>query len=239
MKKNGFTSTLILALLISTLTFTVLVQVASANPFMPSGSWSSEPIPPSIEVQSQNGALTYWNGSDVWLNFTVTKPVTNWYSAGTFRYPDYYATTFGNLSQVRFSVDGQQEKVASSVSESKLKKYALYNPLGGILQYSVNLGWLPVGNHTINIIAEGRAYFGNLTHSAFSDSFPIDTDSSDKTKPVQSSLKNNFVVDGVAPIPPPESFPTLPVLAGLTAVVVVASVGLLVYFKKHSVKVPR
>ena len=215
-----------LTLLISTLIITLIVQAASANPFMPSGSWSDEPVPPSIEIQSPNGTYC-WNGSDVWLKFTVTKPVTNWYSAGSISYPDYYATTFGNLSQVRFSIDGQQEQIARNFSESALKVYKLYVPTGGILHYSVNVGRLPVGNHTIIINAEGSAYFGNLTHGAFSDSFPVDADASDKTKPVNSSLQDSFLVNGVAP----NALPIQPFAVALAAIVALAGAGLLVYFR--------
>ena len=235
MNGKALALTFILALLISMLAVTLIVHVASANPFMPSGSWSDEPTPPSINVQSPNETLNYWSGSDVWLNFTVTEPVTNWYSTESFSYPDYYATTLGNLTQVRFSIDGKQENIASKISESALKIGKVYNPQGGVLRFSVNLGRLSVGQHTININAEGSAYYGNLTHSAFSDSFPIDTDESDKTKLVHSSVQSNFVVDGVAPSisVPPEPFPTVPVVAVSAAILAVAGAGLLVYFKKQ------
>ena len=131
MKRTAIALLIILALLISTLGATLLVQVVTANPFMPNGSWSDEPIPPSINVQSPTESFNYWNGSDVWLNFTVAEPLTNWYSAGSISYPDYYATTLGNLTQVSFSIDGKQENNASKISESPLRSYKVYNPTGG------------------------------------------------------------------------------------------------------------
>ncbi len=199
---------------------------------MPSGSWSDEPIPPSISIQSPTESLNYWNGSDVWLNFTVAEPLTNWYSTGSISYPDYYATTLGNLTQVSFSIDGKQENNVSKISESPLKSYKVYNPMSGLLHFSVNLGRLTVGQHKIDITADGSAYYGNLTHSAFSDSFPIDTDKSDKTKFLSSSLQRNFVVDDFAPITFMVPFPTASVAIVSSVGVAVVGVGLLVYFKR-------
>ena len=233
MKRTSLALTLLLALSVPMLATTLLVHVATANPFMPSGSWSDEPIPPSINIQSPTESFSYWNGSDVWLNFTVAEPVTNWYSTGSISYPDYYATTLGNLTQVSFSLDGKQENHATKISESALRSYKLYNPTGGLLHFSVNLGRLPVGQHTIYINAEGAAYYGNLTHSAFSDSFPIDTDESDKTRLLSSSLQSNFVVDGVATDTSMEPFPTATVAAVSGAAVILVGAGLLVYFKKR------
>jgi hypothetical protein len=232
MKRKGPALTRILSLLISTLAATLLVHVATANPFMPSGSWSDEPIPPSINVQSPSETQNYHSGSDVWLNFTVTEPLTNWYSTESFRYPKTYATTSGNLTQVRFSLDGKQDIPVSKISESALKNSGLYNPQGGVLHFSVNLGQLSVGQHTIDINAEGSTYYGNLTHSSWSDSFQNYVQASDKTKIVHSSLQSSFVVDGVKPSTPLEPFPTLSILAISAAIVAVACVGSVVYFKK-------
>ena len=225
MKRKGFALTLILALLISTSVATLFVHVATANPFMPSGSWSDEPIPPSINVQSPSESLNYWNGSNVWLNFTVTAPLTSWYSTESFRYPDFYATTLGNVTQVRFSLDGKPDVPVSKISESALKNSSLYNPQWGLLHFSVNLGQLSVGTHTILISAEGSAYYGNLTHDSWSDAFQHD-----KTKLVNNSMQSNFVVGASSP---PEPFPTVPVMAVSAAIVAVAGAGLLVYSKKR------
>ncbi len=232
MKRASQALTILLALSVPMLSASLFVHVVSANPFMPSGSWSDEPIPPSISIQSPTESLNYWNGSDVWLNFTVAEPLTNWYSTGSISYPDYYATTLGNLTQVSFSIDGKQENNVSKISESPLKSYKVYNPMSGLLHFSVNLGRLPVGQHKINITADGSAYYGNLTHSAFSDSFPIDTDKSDKTKFLSSSLQRNFVIDDFAPITFMAPFPTASVAIVSSVGVAVVGVGLLVYFKR-------
>ena len=232
MKSSRLALTILLLFFISMLSPALLVHFVSANPFMPSGSWSDQPMPPTISIQSPIESLNYWNGSDVWLNFTVTEPLTNWYSTGTISYPNYYATTLGNLTRVSFSIDGKQESNLSKISESPLKSYKIYNPKGGLLHFSVNLGRLPVGQHTINITADGSAYYGNLTHSAFSDSFPIDTDRSDKTKLLSSSLQRNFVVDDSFMAPFPTALVATVSLFGVASV----GAGLLIYFKRRKDK---
>ena len=236
MKSAARALTILLLFFLPLLSLSLFVDVVSANPFMPSGSWSDEPIPPSISIQSPTESLNYWSGSDVWLNFTVAEPLTNWYSAGSISYPDYYATTLGNLTQVSFSIDGKQANNLSKISESPLKSYKIYNPKSGLLHFSVNLGRLPVGRHTINITADGSAYYGNLTHSAFSDSFPIDTDKSDKTKFLSSSLQRNFVVDDAPPITFMTPFSPASVATVSLFGVVVVGASLLVYFRRRKGK---
>ncbi len=84
-----------------------------------------------------------------------------------------------------------------------------------------------MGRHTIVINAEGSGYYGNLTHSAFSDSFILDVQESDKTKLVSSSASIDFNVDGDPPITQ-----TLPIIAVTAGIVAVAGAGSLVYLKK-------
>jgi hypothetical protein len=179
-------------MLLSTLAVTtLLVNVGTANPFMPSGSWSDEPIPPSIDIQSPSEKLHYWTGSDVWLDFTVNVPLTPWYSPSMKPYPDHYATTFGTISRVRFSIDGKAENNTDRVSEYQ-----------GILTFSVNLGRLSVGWHTIEINAEGMARYGNLNHDIYLGS-QYSFKESTRTKFVSSSASISFVVDEVRPTTPP------------------------------------
>ena len=200
MNRKTLALTLILALLIPTLAATLLVHVVTANPFMPIGSWSDDPIPPSISVQSPSETLNYQSGNDVWLNFTVTVPMTWWYSTKSgYLYPDHYATTFGNVTQVHFSVDEKQESNANKTSELYYTNLRDLLTKPSELYFSNNLGQLSVGRHTVIISAEGSGYYGNLTHDAFSDNFQYDAQESDKTKLVQSSVQINFVVGGVTP----------------------------------------
>jgi hypothetical protein len=61
-----------LALLMSNLGAMALVHLVTADPYMASGTYHGEPTPPSFNVQSQSEKLTYWIGSDVWPDFTVS-----------------------------------------------------------------------------------------------------------------------------------------------------------------------
>jgi len=238
MKRIALALTLMLALLISTLAVTLLAQVVIANPIMPIGSWSDESTPPSINIQSPSETLNYGDRSDVWLNFTVTMPLTDWYSTKPgYLYPDHYATTPGNVTQVQFFVDEKQENNVN-------KTYAPFGPV----YFSVNLGRLSIGRHTIIISAEGSGYFGNITQEAFSDYFQIYPQKSVKTKPVHSSVQINFVVGEVTTSSTPTETPSptplstqepsqiVTVIAAFLGTIVAAvmvSAGLLVYFRKR------
>jgi len=215
---------------------TQLVNSARADPFMPSGSWSDDPIPPSIDVQSPSENLTYWSERDVWLNFTVTKPSTSWYSTRMNPYPERYATTHGNLTQVNFSLDRKPEMTPDKISEDR-----------GVLSFSVKIGTLPAGRHTITIHAEGFARYGNLTHDIYVNSQYSFNDST-KTKFVETSTDIRFVVTNTDPaaeviIEQPndedelvtsttEPFPTSSV-ATSTMMAIVIGACVLVYFKKR------
>ena len=250
MKRTAIVQLLILGLLISTLTVILHIRIVVANPFMPSGSWSGEPVPPSINVESPSETLNNFYGSDLWLNFTVTVPWTDWYNMHSgdlypkFLYPKSYATTLGTLTEVTFSLDGKAETAVGKISESPLEVSKVYRPYGGVLRFAVNLGYLSVGRHTVVINAEGSAYYGNLTHGAFSDNFAYDLQEGDEIKLVQSSADISFVVGSdfiqdpsptTGPNSTQEPFPTVPVAAVSIASVAIISVGLLLYFKKREV----
>ena len=97
-----------LVFLLAALATELHVKVASANPFMPLGSWSNDPGPPTVNIQSPTDSTNSPSGNNVWLNFTVKAPITEWYSTKQgYLYPDHYATTFGNVTQVLYSLDGK------------------------------------------------------------------------------------------------------------------------------------
>jgi len=179
---------LISGILLSTLAAAILfVSVVTANPYFPEGSWSDEPIPASIDVQSPSEKLQYWIGSDVWLDFTVTVPLTPWYDP----YNQHVATLSGTVTQVSFSLDGKEENNIENISEYQR-----------VLSFSVNLGRLSVGRHAVTIYAEGFARYGNLTHDIHIGSH-YSFEESTKTKFVSSSESISFVVDEVRPTTPP------------------------------------
>lgn len=215
---------------IAALTFMLFVKVALANPFMPSGSWSDEPFAPVITIESPTCTGQYWIGGEVWLNFTVSVPITDWYSTTSHLYPGSYATTMGQLTAVSLSLDGNLQTAPTKVSESPLKASHIYNPQSGISHYSVNLGKLSVGQHNVTITAEGSAYFGNLTHSAFSDSFGQEIQETDQIKQVNNSAQCTFMV-AEQPQTVFYAFPTVLIIAAC-ATTLTAAVGLLFYFRK-------
>jgi hypothetical protein len=149
---------------------------------MPSGSWSDEPIPPSIDVQSPSERLNYDVESDIWLNFSVTVPLTSWYSTSMKPYPDNYATTFGHVTQVSFSLDGRP-----AINLDEIYEYL------GVLSFSVEIGCLSIGKHNIIINAEGLASYGNLTHDIFVGS-QYSFKNSTKAKLVETSKIISFVI---------------------------------------------
>ncbi|MCW4029601.1 MAG: hypothetical protein NWE92_08140 [Candidatus Bathyarchaeota archaeon] len=216
---------------IAALTFMLFVGVALANPFMPSGSWSDEPVAPVIIIESPTWTGQHWIGSEVWLNFTVSVPITDWYSTSHRFYPESYATTMGQLTDVRFSLDDNPEIAANKISESPLKASHIYNPQSGISHYSVNLGQLSAGQHSVTITAEGLAYFGNLTHSAFSDSFGQEIQESDQIRQVNNSAQCTFIVVAQQPTPLSSVSPTVFIIAAF-ATTLTAAVGLLFSFRK-------
>ena len=195
---------------------TQLSNSVRADPFMPSGSWSDEPIPPSIEVQSPSSKkFNYGTESDVWLNFTVTAPLTSWYSTSMNPYPESYATTFGDVTQVSFSLDRKPKNVVEQIYTYQ-----------GVSFFSVELGYLSVGRHNITIYAEGLARYGNLTHDIFVGS-QYSINDGNKTKLVETSKDIGFIVASTT-----EPFLISLVTASIISMIVI-SVGLLVYFKKR------
>jgi hypothetical protein len=165
--------------------------VTLGDPFMPANSWSNPPTPPSFNVQSPSEKLSYWVNSDVWLDFAVTPPLTYWYSPDRSSYPSHYATSFGEITYVGFSVDGQTETAVNKVSEYQ-----------SVESYSVNIGRLSAGQHTIRITAQGSGRYGNLTHDLYSSSNHSIQDST-KTKFLQNSIKLSFTVNQDRPTTPP------------------------------------
>lgn len=150
--KKALALTVMLALLILTLTSPALVNVTVADPYMPSGTYNGEPTPPQINFQSPTQKITYWIGSDVWLDFTVAKPVTPWYDTLTNHSA---SASEGTITEVTYSLDGAPPTGTNKVSE--------YVGVGSYYSYSINLGRLAAGHHTIVTTAGGSAQHGPIT----------------------------------------------------------------------------
>jgi hypothetical protein len=179
-----------LAFVLTLLTSTLPVHLATADPFMAKGTYSGEPTPISINIQSPSEKITYWIGSDVWLDFTVKKPVTWWYDTIT---NITYMGSIGTLTKVGYVLDNLPQKDTNKVSKNE-----------GVDTFSVNLGRLTSGQHTLIINVEGLGYFGNLNltrdiHLGSNYSMHDQL----KTKPVNCSVSINFDVAAFRPTTSP------------------------------------
>ena len=139
-QKTFIAANTISLILISLLAGIIFVEEAKANPFFPSGSHTNEPANPLINLQSPDGNIT--NTSNIWLNFTVTPPLTSW----TTKDGSPIGTTYGSISSVKYSLDGVERLIYYN------KSYL------SILYYWVNLGTLAVGQHTIKIDTYGDGW---------------------------------------------------------------------------------
>jgi hypothetical protein len=150
-KKWFLTAAVVLFFLSSVVAGAMLMPVVEANPVIPRGS-VAVPIPPSIEVQSPLEGQRLNSAGDVWLKFTVTVPKTSWGHVGT---------SFGGVTSVKFILDSEQE-------QDLIINKASYD----VISYSLNLGQLSDGAHTLKIFAEGLAYYGTSEHDFYAGSTP-------------------------------------------------------------------
>ena len=148
-----------------------LTPAAKANPFIPKGSVAHEPTLPLIEVQSPTKEQKLEPSSEIWLKFKVTVPKTSWGSIGT---------TFGRITSVRYILDSNPKQTLNLTK-------AEY----GVSTYSVNLGQLSDGKHTIKIIAVGSGYYGTATHDLYAGSDPSFKEVM-KTKLLENSVQIVF-----------------------------------------------
>jgi hypothetical protein len=166
----------ILSLLFVTVAGALLIPMAEANPVIPRGSVAYDPSPPSIEVQSPLEGQRLAPADGVWLKFKVTVPKTSWGSIGT---------TFGDVTSVRFILDSEQEQ---DLNLNQADQH-------GVMSYSLNLGKLSGGEHTLRIIAEGIGYYGTATHDLYPGSNPSFKEVM-HTKSLNSTMHVSFNVEG-------------------------------------------
>jgi hypothetical protein len=176
MKKTVTGLSFILALLFATVAGAKLMPIVEANPVIPRGSVAEDPSPPSIEVQSPLEGQRLTPADGVWLKFKVTVPKTSWGSIGT---------TFGDVTSVRFILDSEQEQ---DLNLNQADEH-------GVMSYSLNLGKLSGGEHTLKIIAEGIGYYGTATHDLYPGSNPSFLEVM-HTKSLNSTVQISFAVEG-------------------------------------------
>lgn len=184
MKRNALALLLTFSLFFSAIVGTRFVNFGLANFFIPKGTWGTEPWPPLIDVQSPSEKQNFSVASDVWLNFTVVKPATSWYTSSN----GSFAHTFGTISSISYSLDGKQEKDVTG-GESK-DEY-------GILYFTWNLGKLQEGWHRFSIAAQGWGFYGTVMEDIYPGSGYMM--SALPFKLVNSSVRVNFTVGNVIP----------------------------------------
>lgn len=162
----------------------------SANPFLPSGTFHGEPSSSAISVQSQSEKIIYWVGSDVWLDFTVTRPVTAWYDVNTNKCS---FSSVGEIARVTYSIDGALQQEAKKIGE--------YVGVGAYYSYSVNLGRLGSGQCTIGITAYGQGEYGTIT--PINDEVHATSNYTAEQKLVSSSASITITVNAARPTTPP------------------------------------
>jgi hypothetical protein len=196
------------------------LNIGSADPFLPKGAIGLEPNPPLINVQSPTENQAFEKASNIWLNFSVTTPITTWNYTGTsFSKEGEIAHTFGKINFVNYSLDENNFNITGK---------HMYEE-SGILYYSIPIEQLLEGGHTISIMAEGSGLYGELQGDVYIGSgYSMNTLPS---KTVSSVAEINFMVDYVNTTP----FNTLtspPYLLPLTVVILVVTILFLVY-RRH------
>jgi len=174
MKRRVMLTVFIAALLIVAVTGTLLVNLATANPFFERGSWCDDSTLPVINVQSPLQNQTCSFGQDVWLKFTVTPPLTSWHGSDG----SDSGVTIGSVSSVQYFLDGQLYPRLTVSGQS----------------YSANIGALSEGQHTIKINAQGLGHSSTtLMHDIYRGS-EYTFRQSVPTKRVSSSVQISFIV---------------------------------------------
>lgn len=198
----------------------VLVNSARANP-APLFSFPTEPVTelPAIIVTSpvQNQVFT---STALGLNLTIIKPET-WFAFDVFHHEDHSpgTQTFVNITSVYYVIDGSERQ---NITVHDVNSLFDTSPTL-TLNLSIVLP-LKVGAHSVKIGLEADSYYVVRYTYNLSDalsSIKLLTEST----PINFSITTDLELQL-------DSFPVLPIVAPV-AIVVVASIGLQVYFKKR------
>jgi hypothetical protein len=174
-----------LLIVLTILLMSNLISIGCADPFVPKGTIGLEPTSPLIDVESPIENQTFEKESFIWLNFSVTKPITTWnYAESQFTSREERAHTFGSISRVSYSLDGIVCDMTGKQTYEREREALLY--------YSIPCGQLSEGWHIISIFAEGAGLYGELEGDVYSGSnYSMN---SLPSKSVSSTVRINFVV---------------------------------------------
>jgi hypothetical protein len=183
-KRKFLAITLLLVLLLSPLVASLFVNLARANPFHFPIDNNPDPGQPLINVTSPNQNQIY-TVTDIWLTFTVTKP-EKWFGSDPFSYLGEVYNCNGEITFVRYSLDGKQSENFSANDDDW---YAIYRrPMRRTLRFSFHLTGLSEGKHTLIVDFEGKyEYLKSRTSNVLT------------SKVVANSTEIQFTVDTVSP----------------------------------------
>lgn len=211
MKKTRVDLTFILTFLVLAVVEAAFMNVVAANPG-PLNYFPAEPIttPPTIIVHSPVQNQTY-NSTEVWLNFTVTKP-ENWFAfnKGSLENGTMFSIAFGNITSVYYTVDGSAPQNLT-VHDTEDLLVVLSPTL--TLKFSTKLT-LTEGTHNIRVCLEANSYY--VVNLYGPETF--------------SSVKVNGASEPIT-LTISKPYPIAPVIAATVIVAVVVSVGWLLYRK--------
>jgi hypothetical protein len=229
MKRKASTSTLVMALLLSSAAGALSVNLANANPvhLFP---FPNEPLmnSPTIIVHSPIENQIY-NSNDVWLNFTIIKPETWFVFNAAYKLENGQRQpvhdTFGNITSVCYIVDeGECQNIPVHDVTSLFDA-----PPTLTLNFSTLLQ-LTEGVHTAKASLKADSYYViryDYSSNPFS-SVALHADSETVTFTVEENPFQELTSTAES-----NPFPTRLVATAFIATMVLASTGSLVYFKKH------
>jgi hypothetical protein len=218
MKRKAIALTLILALLFSALAGLVLFDSAEADPYIP-GYFPLEPVvtPPTITVKSPVQNQSY-SSSDVWLNFTITKPKA-WFvnEVAYTENLDPETLTIGRVTSVYFILDdGEPQNI--TVNDGGLPS-----------EFSIDVSPTRILNFSTRLLLTGRVHFVKVGFEANTYYYT----GWDVNNPGLRSVAVNGTSEEII-FTVVESFPTILAVGASGASLAIVCVGLIVYFKKRN-----
>ena len=223
MKRKAFALILISALSVSIM--------AGMQPIKPIGAQFQPGLPPPslsvtspiVTIQSPSHLATY-NSSDVLLDFTITKPQI-WLDDFSETYGVAVAFMYwGQLDFVVYNLDGRD---SGNISVNDVPLYTAYEsrPTDSF-NFSIMLYNLSNGKHSLFVSVYGKVY--NTPNALPITGKSITVNFSTIQTPALSPTPSP------EPTTEPEPFPVVPVAAASSVVIILASAGLVLYFKKRS-----
>ena len=157
MKRTALAVILISAFMMSVVVGALPVNLVSANPvwylYFPVYPDTSSPL---ITVDSPTQQQTC-SSTDVWLNFTVTKPESWFMNYDYMDQPSDEYFVVGKITAAYYMLDGAERQSIPVTDFSFFQMGVVTNP-SRTLQVSTNLS-LPEGTHSLTVSLEAESYY--------------------------------------------------------------------------------